>query len=550
MKKNQSKFMALVLAIVLAFSAVSLIGCGATESGPDTSKTVLRVSVYDAGFGKTYMEDAEKEFEALFADVSFEDGKTGIDVFLDPNKYIGTDLVSNIAYSKNDLFFTEQLYYKEFVTQGLIANLDDVLSDTGSEFGESETVSSKMSSVIKDAYTHSDNSVYALPTYLTTVGINYNIDLFDNYCLYFSSNKNNGNDGFVNDLTETKSNGPDGESGTYDDGLPATYEDFYKLCEKMLDYQITPITWGDLTYVNGLLTELQSDYEGVDNMNINFTFSGDATNIVKSINPDGSPVVESKTITNENGYEVYKQAGRYYALSFIETLIKKGYVNTASLSSSTAYSYTTAQQDFIMSGVAGKKEIGMLVEGDWWENEATGIFNELVSVMGNRYAKGNMHFGYMPLPKATSAQIGKGNCSTALLSSGVILNAKTQGPTLEVAKLFLRYMFTDKQMNNFVKRTGVPYVYDYEKDGVAGTAYGDSLSKYIEKTSIVYPFSNNVIYIKNASKFNVWFHYWDTLVKGSPYGNITPIIDGNVTATQYFNGLYTQRQADWSSLSK
>lgn len=546
---SKKKLFAVVLSSMMAFSVFTQVACGSGDAESST-KTVINVQFYNAGYGSAYMEDAEAEFEKIFADRSFEEGKIGVDVVLDGNKSIGTDLQASIAHSKADLFFNEQIYYHEFVNQSLVANIDDVLSDKGTDFGENESVYDKMSEPIKNAYKYSDGSYYALPTYFSAVGINYNINLFDDYKLYFAAEKNNGNGGFILNASDKKSNGPDGRPDTYDDGLPATYEEFYTLCEKMLDYNITPVSWGNLTYLNNLLTQLQSDYEGVSDMTLNFSFNGQAKHIIKSINTDGSLVLEEKAVTETNGYEVYKQAGRYYALNFIETLIKNGYVNTASLSSSSAYSYTAAQQDFIMSGIKGKKEIGMLIEGCWWENEAAGIFNELESTLGSKYAKSNMRFGFMPLPKATADLVGTKSCSTCSLNPAAIINAKSTGAKLQVAKLFLRFMLTDKQMNNFVSRVGVPFVYDFDINVKTSSAYGQSMSAFVSNTDLAFPLSSSPVYMKNASTFNIWFNYWNTLVSGTSYSNMTPIIDGNVTAAQYFNGLYALRSQSWSSLSK
>lgn len=538
------KLTVLALIATMTFGCALLTACGGSgtsnsepKSG-DTSKTIVNVSLYNAGLGKAYMEDAEKEFESLFADRVFEEGKKGVDIVVDDNKKIGSDILSAISFGNVDLYFSEQIYYNEFVSQGLVASLDEVLTNNGQDFGESKTLSDKMSPSLKNAYTHTDGSVYALPTYYASVGIQYNKALFEEYNLYFTN------------ADGKKTDGPDGKPNSYDDGLPATYSEFYELCDKMLDYQITPITWADLTYVNALLTELQCDYEGVDDMMLNFTFNGKAKNLVKAINDDGSLVLEEKDITEDNGYDVYRQAGRYYALSFIETLIKNGYVNTAALSSSSAYSYTAAQQDFIMSGIGNKKKVGMLVDGCWWENESSGIFAELVDQLGSQYSKENMSFGYMPLPKATAEKVGSTTTAVSELGAGVIMNAKTTGGKAEAAKLFLRYMFTDKQMNNFVKTTGVPYVYDYDINSSACTKYGVSLNDYVKNSNVVFPFSNSTVYNKNASKLNIWFKHWDTLVSGSSYTNINPIIDGNVNAKGYFNGLYDYRKNDWSSMTK
>ena len=140
-----------------------------------------------------------------------------------------------------------------------------------------------------------------------------------------------------------KSAGPDGDMNTtYDNGLPATYEEFFKLADYMVRKNIVPITWaGNVqTYVSSLLTSLWADFEGREQMMLNYNFDGTATNIVDRFDSEGKPITKNLEITLDNGYETYgKQLGRYHALSFMEELLNNRTYYNASLTFSPAQTH-------------------------------------------------------------------------------------------------------------------------------------------------------------------------------------------------------------------
>lgn len=200
-----------------------------------------------------------------------------------------------------------------------------------------------MDNGIREFYRTDDNKYYALPFYEAYHCISYDIDLFEEKGFYFAKggcpseysaftqnhNENKASGKFtsykyVGDMGD-RSAGPDGLYGTEDDGLPATYAEFFVLCEKMSSSNVRPITfYGNSDYLNGTATALWTDYEGKDKMRSNFTFEGKDMDIVTSFDED-KPVVTKTDITPENAYLLYNQEGRYYALDFLHTLIEKEY---------------------------------------------------------------------------------------------------------------------------------------------------------------------------------------------------------------------------------
>ena len=166
------------------------------------------------------------------------------------------------------------------------------------------------------------------------------------------------------------------------------------------------------------MDNLISDYEGVEQMRINYDFDGtiakdlvvlDANGkITKDSN--GNIVTEEKAINSSNGYDVARQIGKLYAMQFIEKLITNvNYYNNDAFTGS--FSHTDNQELFLMAGtddfgtgLNDDKAIAMLIDGPWWQEESAGVFTEMEKA-GSQYARTNRNFGWMPLPKAT--EIGR-----------------------------------------------------------------------------------------------------------------------------------------------
>ena len=108
---------------------------------------------------------------------------------------------------------------------------------------------------------------YGIPHYSGYAGFVYTVDLFEKNNWYFTANPLSDalEDQFIYSKTETRSAGPDGKTGTYDDGLPATYEQFFQLCEWISQANKIPVLWSgkhNLDYLNHLITSFATIYPG------------------------------------------------------------------------------------------------------------------------------------------------------------------------------------------------------------------------------------------------------------------------------------------------
>ena len=96
MKKS---FIALMMAVVTALSCLPLAGCGNGNNAVDNTKTHLSVLAYDGGIGSQWLKNAAKRFEEKYANVSFEEGKTGVVIDITNDKLDGKNGVTTTPYA-------------------------------------------------------------------------------------------------------------------------------------------------------------------------------------------------------------------------------------------------------------------------------------------------------------------------------------------------------------------------------------------------------------------------------------------------------------------
>lgn len=571
-----------LLAIITAclFSALfALGGCTPSSERPggggddefglattiDNNRTTLFVSNFNGGFGERWLKAAAKRYEELHKDDVYEKGKKGVQIWIDNSKTGGKDTLANIESSRDAIFFTEYVYASDYADSGKVLDLSSIIKDPLTEYGETRSIKDKMTKEQQDYFVLGSGEnieCYVLPHYQSFRGIVYDVDLFENELLYFSANENNGNDGFITSKDDTRSAGPDGQSPSYDDGLPSTYEDFFKLCDRMVEQGIKPVIWSgsNQAYFTDFLAALALDYEGLDDAMLNFTFDGTAYNLVESIGQDGKITfmndAEEGTgvdISPNNGYLLAKQAGKYYSLTFAEQLLQSKYIASGSMGT---LSHTDAQKNFINSRPSStEQDIGMIIEGSFWENECADMnyFNVAEKQYGEAFSRENRRFALMPYPKATEDEVGDKVTLTDSLMSGAFIRGNVTGVEKDLALDFLQFLYTDESLREFTQYTSAPKALNYDITGVEGLSYfAQSVFDMKNRADIVYPYSSAPIYADQPSSFEPTSFYQTTVHQGA--GNVPytypsrAMYDDGVTALQYFNGLSVSRsESAWKS---
>ena len=611
--KKINKFLALMLAGFSCLTTLSACG-GADGVKIDPTKTQLYVSNYDAGIGRTWIISAGTAFEEKFANYSFESGKTGVQVIYNHNRTMtGATLQSSIAKSTDNIFFTEGVDYPALVTNDLIYDVTDVLgagaitgvTESGEFTRETATIESKIDEAMlsflgRDGY-------YAAPFYLAAKSAVYDKELWNTKYYYFAKNVapsetivnavKNGtdldeakaayeaqvaainaganlflvNEAGVEKTTQIElglSAGPDGQYNTVDDGLPATLDEFYILMDAIADSNVIPLIYtGKFPgYADMLTMAIFGMHEGAENLGVYYSLNGTVDNLVKLdangnvVKENGKIVTESYTFNGgeEDGYEIQRLDGKYYALQFADKVA----MNSRWLApdcDNTAISHISAQSKFLTSCLSGNTRIAMLADGAWWQQESDQTFATMAK-MDAKYSRQNRNMALFTVPNATvdrfaeRVETKEKNVVIAMNDSYCFINNNLaeSSPQLKVAKAFFSFIHSDALMSDFAVCTGMKRGLEYEIDSeyyAKLSVYGKNVVEYMNASTVVYPYSNNSLFHKNYGYLANTLQGWNFRTKTFGTNAIevqAPISSlrieenrkGGLNGETYFSGLY------------
>lgn len=570
--KGILKRLALIgLSATIAAGVTGITGCSSETIKINVKQTQLYVYSYNGGVGNDWLDTTIASFEEMYKDTSFEEGKTGVQVIPDKvQKINGRAMITTFANSAYDVMFNEFVFYNEWVANGLLLDISDIVKETGSD---GKTIESKLSDDRRSVLTMKDGNYYALPHYEAFRGVIYDKDLFDNEKLYFADDKSYGE--FILTANAKKSKGPDGIYNTEDDGFPATMVEFFALCDYMDEKGIIPFIWSgeQRAYTTFLLSALSDTWAGVDEAKLNYSFGVGAENgkniakVVDSISSDGNTVTSSEVpITERNGYLTYHTEAKYRALQFLFKIFGSDkYYYSDSMWSDTATN-RVAQETFIFSSL-DNAPIAMLIDGSWWEIESQDSTRLAIQSYGKRAE--NRNYGWMPLPgyydysdmgyeligteqygydsykRATETEtIGKRQVFNDYTNSYCGINALTQKP--ELAKLFVKYCYSDKGLLEFTQSTGMRKGVDYTiTDEVLNSVSGFSknLLKLRAESDVIFSTSTSNLFINNEERLSSHAYIWNS---GDYVYPIAAFKNNRKSAVEYFNNMAIS-EASWLS---
>lgn len=630
MKKNWYKKVAFLTAAVTLSSVGMSTGCNKPDDEVeiDGSKTQLYVANLDVGIGRTWIETLSEKFENAFASYSFEEGKTGVQVIINHDTSYAGEFVEKSQTDANYIFFTESVDYamyskymadiSDVITQGAITGVDA----NGNFTRESKPIANKIDGdflgYLNTAKSNEPVLYRAMPYYLGMRVVNYDIDLWSDKQFYFAkgcapseivvqailnetdlstaiaayeteigklkAGENSDYWAFVNKDGTYKSGttslqlglsaGPDGKYDTFDDGLPATYDEFYLLCDKMAANNVTPFIWPGASpnYAENLTRSLFQNDAGVDTLKTFYSLEGTVDNLVKfdgnsMVIQNGKPVLESYTFTGgeDDGYNVFRLENLYNALQFVEKVVRND--SWTSLSCYDETSMVDAQAKYLTTGnTAVGNRIAMLLDGSWWQQEATSTF-EIMEKKDSKYAKANRNFSVLPLPDSTIERhikrIENNEKMTFVTAndSYVYVNGKLKEDSVELAvtKAFLSFISNDDNILTFMETTNMlrPLTPDYdavdEDRYNALSAYSKQLIDLQKNANVVYPYSGKTFVQNNSSIWNNFSSLPNATIgqHNYPIQAMRNNQSKGLDAKLYYEGVYKYfKDVKWSTLNK
>ena len=555
--KAIKKFLVLMMAAVLCLGVFGTFA-GCDEAGDvkiDETKTQIYVFNFSGGFGVEWLDAVIKRFEEDFKNYPGLDGKVGVQVIPDNQKITGTGVLSSMAGNKNYVLFTEGINYFDFVSQGVCLDLTEMLNETLTQYDETRSIMDKMSPVMQESLkVGTDEKVYMVPHYAGYNGITLDIDLMDAKSLFLGKD---GRFNYKSTDTDKLSAGQDGKFGTYDDGLPATYEEFFALVRE-LNQVSTPFAWSGQHnwYVSQMMAGLAANAMGPDHAEAWYTYNDASFPVVKTNTIQNNPnspwsltyETETVTLTEANGYEVFRNPGFLTALSFVEAIVDNGYFTRSSFTG--GVQHTDIQNEFLQSRLdteAFDKPIAMLIEGCWWEQEAAQTLKDLDDYYGD-CGRMDRRLRFLPFPQVNESAIGSGQVLLESNNCYGFVNAKTPAEYQELSLAFLQYCNTDVSLREFTTITNTTKALNYtltEADRAQMSYFGKSIMdiQEAEGTKIVYPIANNATLKAKKNTLGNQDIWKMSATVGTPSAYFKD--SASNTAINYFTTLANAWKASW-----
>lgn len=512
---NKKRILATALSMLTLVSSIGMTACGGLEddvngnSGkvenvynvPSDSKITIKIKNFGMGPGNLWLEETMERFAEANKDVKYGD-KTG--VYL---KYEATNNqnTSAMASDTTNIFFDERMSDPYALLQnGLLLNLDSIVKDDTRVGGSLE---SKIFDAAKGGITGNDGSYYALPHYEFYAGIAYNRTTFADLGAYFAAEDEEsvytysckyGTANFIDDADAEKSVGPDGKSGTNDDGLPCSLDEFIILCDYIKtesEGDVSPITVSGKYYnyyPEYLLMGLWSSLAGPEQMRNYYNCTGEIEvverdangnlqftneNLFQGISYVKKPKTKMVTMSpdGKDGWMGNDMAAKYYAYAMLDVIEAEGFFSKTATSGD---DHWTSQMDLYMDGKAQRQNAAMLIEGSYWYNESNenGGFDAYERYVGKN--RNDLDVAWMSLPTSVYAEgaAGRDACFLDVGLAYTMINKNVESnPALKQACLdFVAFCYTEQELRNFTAKTGITRAISYE----LSDADKEKMSKY------------------------------------------------------------------------
>ena len=488
--KKIQKIMAFLLLCCSLGTTVGFAGCGQTsEAEENKNKTELKLGVFNGGYGYRWAELVAENFEKAYENVSFEEGKKGVWVNINPQKesFSVDSMEAAIKNEKNaeDIYYTAYHCALKFAKNGYALNINDAVYEkcytddgeiaeydhsTGTYIGGTKSIYDKLYPIRQDSHYYTDQQLDGvLGTKMDGVADDLNGNGIADDAGFYALPYEDSLSGLIydHDLFE--------EQGWLDydgiNGLPDTIEDFFDLMDRIVDANMTPYITGNIHYYmqEGFQDAFFAQYEGYDNAALCYTYDGEYTfaksDLDNYLDPDILAEIKAEDYfeETEDGYKVQISAENAWLLTYQPS--KRAWVEFMRKFTNPEYydhcfhnsqnSYADAQRTFVWSKLNknGQKRIAMIQEGEWWENEARAAF-EYTGGYGSR------DFRFFPLPEIPGQKTNDRSLGNFARGTDLFINAKTK--KADLAKLFIQFAHSETSLEIFTLETSATRFFEYD----------------------------------------------------------------------------------------
>lgn len=541
-----------VIAMLTAAFCLSAVACGGPGSDPGASagkkdeagKTVIYINMPNGGLGTKWAEDAGARFAELNKEKSYATGKKGVTVKAVTSEDSGTlnsAKTSNIAiYDINGIYSVKAL-----ANSGNIACIDDLVKDKSEKRnGVPVSIEDKMREQDRNMFKAADGKYYAVPGCEFYGGMGFDKGLFDKHGFYFAKS-DAGAVNFTSEILQKdfsfvgesqaaeKTCGPNGKAGDYDDGFPSSLTEMVALFEYMKSLDVTPIEYGgeNTHYSNFMLNAIMSSLLGPEKAYAMFNMGADKEGgqemeIVVGFENGPlfpgepgilKPVTKRVNVTEEQGYYASWAVEKYYAMAFMELCRKRNWFGPQS--DNGIQSQKDEYQTFVFNGLNENKELGLIIDGSFWYNEAriSDTFESYDMFIAGRpdEEKLKKHFGWFPCPVTYDEQVtvdnglGRGQTFYDIWSNVLVINKKFESnpEIFEAAKDFVAFLNTDAELSHYTKCVGINKAalsYDLTpEDEATLDEYSTMLRQMVDEGNVIYFVGNNRTFEQNLAAFSI-----------------------------------------------
>lgn len=417
----------------------------------DPTKTQIYIAIGDSGVGTDFLYNLKTAYEAYNNDVQIiikqrdSELANGLDYMKSTTEdilYVNTNGQSDLSpYERYMMDLTQLIDIKAYDESG-----EYVVKGNGVKSLKDKMLAYENNYNMLNQGTKENPKFLSLPWFNAVYGLWYDIDLFESEHLYDLPGYK-GLDGIEG--TEDDNYGPDGLPDTFDDGLPATWEDMKILLDEMAGRNIVPFTFSGMhTWMrNYFLDLILMNYEGMDDYALNYSFSGTDSDFGK--------------IDETNGYLLKQQEGKKAMLLVAEKIAKDGLYSNGSMK--TTQTHLQAQIEYLDSATTDMRG-AFLIDGSWWEYEARDTFDRMAKI-NKKFARGTRRFGYFPIPRFIGTEGLKDQQNTTryvrdISTYSIVVNANTK--VKEEIEDFLLFAHSQTSLVNFTKTTNLFCSYEYD----------------------------------------------------------------------------------------